>query len=299
MVNDLRGSLYSHLQRLSLAFHSRQQVGDTGDVRPEDEHQARPGAGAITPRRPFPLFNDIAVTMFRANSSYNGLQTTVERRLSKDEILERYLNTIYFGRGAYGIETAAKAYFGKDASQLDLGQAAVLASVINAPSLYDPANGAKAQDNLKNRVSYVLDGMVTEGWLKPADRATVTGPPQTIPPQKSQALTGPNGYIVAAVRNELTSTLKLEDSDIDRGGIADAARRDACDHERSEACEQVGVGRDQPTGRAEGPVEGPAVAVVVVQVRDREVAGARLVGRDRPDARRDPCRCRRDPSWRG
>jgi membrane peptidoglycan carboxypeptidase len=147
------------------------------------------------------------------------ISVKIDQQQSKDQILENYLNTIYYGRGAYGIETAAKAYFGKDASQLDLSQAAVLASVINAPSLYDPANGAKAQDNLKNRVSYVLDGMVTEGWLKPADRAMVTGPAPTIAPQKSQALSGPNGYIVAAVRSELTSTLKLDDSDVDRGGL--------------------------------------------------------------------------------
>ncbi len=147
------------------------------------------------------------------------ISVKIDQQQSKDQILENYLNTIYYGRGAYGIQTAAKAYFGKDSSQLDLGQAAVLASVINAPSLYDPANGAKAQENLKNRVSYVLDGMVTEGWLKPADRAAVTGPAQTIAPQKSQALSGPNGYIVASVRSELTSTLKLDDSDVDRGGL--------------------------------------------------------------------------------
>ena len=116
------------------------------------------------------------------------ISVKIDQQQSKDQILENYLNTIYYGRGAYGIQTAAKAYFGKDASQLDLGQAAVLASVINAPSLYDPANGAKAQERLKTRVTYVLDGMVTEGWLKPADRAAVTGPPQTIAPQKSQAL---------------------------------------------------------------------------------------------------------------
>ncbi|MEP6630059.1 MAG: transglycosylase domain-containing protein, partial [Lapillicoccus sp.] len=147
------------------------------------------------------------------------ISVKIDQQQSKDQILENYLNTIYYGRGAYGIQTAAKAYFGKDASQLDLGQAAVLASVINAPSLYDPANGAKAQENLKSRVTYVLDGMVTEGWLKPADRAAVTGPAQTIAPQKSQAFTGTNGYIVAAVRSELTSTLKLDDSDVDRGGL--------------------------------------------------------------------------------
>jgi len=147
------------------------------------------------------------------------ISVKVDQQQSKDQILENYLNTIYYGRGAYGIQTAAKAYFGKDASQLSLAEGAVLASVINAPSLYDPANGQKAQDKLKNRVTYVLDGMVTEGWLQPAERATVTGPAPTIPPQKSQALTGTTGYLVEVVRQELSDTLKLDDSDIDRGGL--------------------------------------------------------------------------------
>ena len=90
---------------------------------------------------------------------------------SKDEILEKYLNTIYYGRGAYGIQSAAKAYFGKDVSKLTVAEGAVLASVINAPSLFDPANGEKAQANLEKRYAYVLDGMVEEGWLSAAERA--------------------------------------------------------------------------------------------------------------------------------
>ena len=72
----------------------------------------------------------------------------IDGQLSKAEILEKYLNTIYYGRGAYGIQSAAKAYFGKDVSKLTVGEGAVLASVINAPSLYDPANGATAEANL-------------------------------------------------------------------------------------------------------------------------------------------------------
>jgi membrane peptidoglycan carboxypeptidase len=147
------------------------------------------------------------------------ISVKVDQQQSKDEILEDYLNTIYYGRGAYGIQTAAKAYFGKDVSELNLAQGAVLASVINAPSLYDPAIGAKQQENLKSRVGYVLDGMVAEGWLSPAERATVTGPAETIAPQQNAAIAGPNGYIVDAVRKELTGTLKLQDTDVARGGL--------------------------------------------------------------------------------
>jgi len=66
------------------------------------------------------------------------LALEIERRLSKREILERYLNQVYFGQGAYGIEMAAQVYFGKPASQLKLGESAMLAGLIRAPSRYSP-----------------------------------------------------------------------------------------------------------------------------------------------------------------
>ena len=147
------------------------------------------------------------------------LAVKIDQQQSKDEILQNYLNTIYYGRGAYGIQTASRAYFGKDASQLTVAEGAVLASVINAPSFYDPALGAKQQANLQNRFGYVLDGMVTEGWLSAAERATITAVPPTIAPQPNKTLAGTNGYLVNEVRKELVSALKLSDSDIDRGGL--------------------------------------------------------------------------------
>ena len=62
----------------------------------------------------------------------------INKEMSKEQILEGYLNTIYFGRGAYGIQAASKAYFNKDAKDLTVPEAAVLAAVVNNPSLYDP-----------------------------------------------------------------------------------------------------------------------------------------------------------------
>ncbi len=147
------------------------------------------------------------------------ISVKIDQQQGKDQILENYLNTIYYGRGAYGIQTASKAYFNKDVSQLSVAEGATLAAIVNAPSLYDPALGTKQQENLKTRVTYVLDGMVAEGWLSQADRDKVTGPADTVPPANNTAIAGPNGYIVDAVRKELGSTLKLSDSDIDRGGL--------------------------------------------------------------------------------
>src|SRR5688500_4571318 len=72
-----------------------------------------------------------------------ALARQLEKRLSKTEILERYLNTVYFGEGAYGIQAAANTYFGKDASDLSLPEAATLAGVIRVPEQYDPYKNPK------------------------------------------------------------------------------------------------------------------------------------------------------------
>src|SRR6202008_4590560 len=85
----------------------------------------------------------------------------LNREQTKQQILEGYLNTIYFGHSAYGIQAAAKAYFQKDAGELDLKECAALASVINNPTLYDPARGKDAKRELRERYRYVLDGMAS------------------------------------------------------------------------------------------------------------------------------------------
>ena len=69
------------------------------------------------------------------------LSLKIENQYSKDEVLEGYLNTIYFGRGAYGVQAAAQAYFEVDAKDLNLRQSAVLAALLNDPNDLDPANG--------------------------------------------------------------------------------------------------------------------------------------------------------------
>ncbi|MBN9096636.1 MAG: penicillin-binding protein [Pseudonocardia sp.] len=107
----------------------------------------------------------------------------ISKRETKDQILEDYLNTIYFGRGAYGIETAAKAYFGKDVGDLTVSEGAMLAGLIQSPAGGDPAVDLV---QAKARWNYVLDGMVETGWLTPADRAAQVFPDdwlRTAPPE--------------------------------------------------------------------------------------------------------------------
>ncbi len=86
----------------------------------------------------------------------------VENNLTKDEILTIYLTQIYLGSGAYGVEAAARTYFGKHAKDLNLAEAAVLAGLPKAPSYYDPY---KHPDRAKRRQRYVLDRLLKLGWI--------------------------------------------------------------------------------------------------------------------------------------
>jgi len=91
-----------------------------------------------------------------------NLALQIEKHYSKEEILEMYLNTVYFGRGAYGIETAAQAYFGISASKLSLTQSASLAAIIKAPAVYSPHTNP--EKNRARRV-YILNMMAENGMI--------------------------------------------------------------------------------------------------------------------------------------
>ena len=93
-----------------------------------------------------------------------ALSRQLEQRLTKKEILESYLNTVYFGNGAYGVQEAARTYFGRSVEGLTLAQAAMLAGVIQSPEDYDPYDQLKAA---KDRRDLVLSQMEELGWAKP------------------------------------------------------------------------------------------------------------------------------------
>ena len=99
------------------------------------------------------------------------LAVAMEERFSKDQILTMYLNRVYYGHGAYGLGAAAKVYFNKDPKDLTAAQAAFLAALIQAPTLYDPQNH---YDLAHDRELYVLDGMVATGALS-QDQADQAG----------------------------------------------------------------------------------------------------------------------------
>ncbi|MGI6083472.1 MAG: transglycosylase domain-containing protein [Limnochordia bacterium] len=108
----------------------------------------------------------------------------IERRYSKDEILEAYLNEVFFGHGAYGVEAAAKLYFGKRCSDLTLSEAAFLAGVINGPSVFSPFVD---RDAAVRRRNYVLDRMRQLGYITVEQAmAAAQSPLRTVPLQSHQ-----------------------------------------------------------------------------------------------------------------
>lgn len=139
----------------------------------------------------------------------------VEQKESKDQILQNYLNTIYFGRSSYGIQTASQAYFGTSVDKLTVSQGALLAAIIRSPGLYDPV---QHPDAARARWNYVLDGMVSQGWLSPEERAKQKFP-KVVKRKVTDSLGGTNGYLLDTVRREVEAKTGLTDADIDRGGL--------------------------------------------------------------------------------
>ncbi|BFV59158.1 transglycosylase domain-containing protein [Kitasatospora sp. CMC57] len=142
----------------------------------------------------------------------------VDATETKDEVLSGYLNTSYYGRGAYGIQAAAQAYYGIDAAQLNAAQGAYLAALLNAPSAYDVSTASPTgKQNATNRWNYVLDGMVQENWLSASDRAAITFP-EVKEPKSAPGLAGQAGYLVNAATEYLTTHNVLTDAQLAQGG---------------------------------------------------------------------------------
>ena len=139
-------------------------------VRLESGHW-RQGGSTIT--------QQLARNIFLTNSRTFGrkikeavLALALERKFSKDQILELYLNRVYFGGGAYGIDAASRTFFGHGAERLNLGEAAIIAGLVKAPSNYSPTADIQAA---RGRAGVVLNSMVENGFL-PASEAIAAHP---------------------------------------------------------------------------------------------------------------------------
>jgi membrane peptidoglycan carboxypeptidase len=141
----------------------------------------------------------------------------VERRFSKDEILEFYLNSVYFGSGAYGIKAAAREFYGKALSQLTVSEAATLSVLVRNPSLYNPR---RFPDNVLDRRDDVIDEMLQSGWITQLERDREVKKPLGVidhTPFKSES-----DHVVAEVRRQL---LDLEREEFDFLGTTKEERK--------------------------------------------------------------------------
>lgn len=128
-----------------------------------------------------------------------ALSMEIERTYSKERILELYLNTVYFGNGASGIEAAANTYFGVSSNELNLTQAAMLAGIVQSPSLHDPYKHAK---NAKQRRDTVLRAMLDEGYISPTTAKQAEAAALGVIPkgQRPGEAAYPAGHFVSEVR---------------------------------------------------------------------------------------------------
>ncbi|MEO6604666.1 MAG: transglycosylase domain-containing protein [Aeromicrobium sp.] len=146
------------------------------------------------------------------------LSIKIHNQRTKKEILEGYLNTIYFGNGAYGLEVAAQTYFDKSAKELDYEESALLATILNSPSFYDPyAEGA--EERITPRFHYVLDGMVTSGAITTEQRNEWQDKlPKVEKLKENNRYKGTKGFLLDMVKKEMRN-LEFTDSQIDGQGL--------------------------------------------------------------------------------
>jgi len=161
----------------------------------------------------------------------------IERQFTKQQILELYVNRIYFGNGCYGVETASQAYFGKSASKLNLPEAALLAGLIRSPNRFSPLKnpeGAKVQRNA------VLDRMVELKKISVAEaddakRARITPHPKRLPFIQEN-------YAMDAVQRDLNALLTQDQ--IDNGGLSIYTTLDPSVQNSAQRSEERRVGKE-------------------------------------------------------
>ncbi|MFG2195565.1 transglycosylase domain-containing protein [Streptomyces sp. NPDC048639] len=147
--------------------------------------------------------------------------------LTKDQILKGYLNTAYYGRGAYGIQAAAQAYYNKDCDDLTASESAFLSAVLNGPNFYDPAGGigdnatkALNTQRAEERWAWTLGREVQVKRMSAAERSRILadGFPTPKDPKLAKGLSGQNGYLVETAQKYVVKQTNLSPDDLSKGG---------------------------------------------------------------------------------
>lgn len=140
----------------------------------------------------------------------------IEKNFTKNEIIELYLNVSYFGRGAYGIESAAKIYFNKKASELTLTESALLIALLKSSEYYDPI---KNYDNALRRRNVVLNNMVVNGYLSESEYQKLKQIPISLATDRPSAIRTEAPHFIEYIRLQLTSIVEKYGYDLYRDGL--------------------------------------------------------------------------------
>ena len=158
----------------------------------------------------------------------------LERKFTKTQILELYLNRVYFGSGAYGIEQASQRYFGKSAKQISLPEAALLAGLVKSPSRLAPTRNF---DGAERRAQTVLAAMASVGFITPAsEKAALAHPPLIA----AQAGNGSSNYVADWVMDAINEVLGHVDEDIVVRTTIDTALQASAEQALTEELAQKG-----------------------------------------------------------
>jgi membrane peptidoglycan carboxypeptidase len=168
----------------------------------------------------------------------------IEQNFSKSEILESYLNTVYFGRGAYGVETASNQYFDKSVFELTLSEAIFLASLIRSPGLYDLYLSVENERRARDRFDFIALGMLDQGWISNQAFEGLKFP-LVLPRSQIQSFSGTKGHLLEHVRTEL-SQLGFTEDQIQKGGLRVATTLNSQYQSAAERVVRIGRPKDSP-----------------------------------------------------
>jgi len=235
----------------------------------------RQGASTITMQLPRNL--DLGLSRartFKRKAIEAVMALQIERKFTKDEIIEMYLNQVFLGHRAYGVEAGARAYFGKHVRDLDLAECALLAGMPQAPSRYDPYRRPELARQRRDRV---LGKMLEDGVISRQDHDRAVAQPVLTGQFQRPEPVGP--YFAEYVRQSLLSRFNREL--VYAGGLTVKTTLDVRMQRAAEQAVAAGIERymNMRAVQADSPAEPPQVALVAIDPRDGYIR-AMIGGRD-------------------
>ena len=204
------------------------------------------------------------------------LARKLEQKLSKEDILAMYVNEIYFGQGRYGVEEAARHFFGKPVGQVDVAEAALLAGVVNSPGRFNPFRHPKA---CRKRRAYVLEQMHRRGYISAADASRADAQPLPVEPKGGLDAEAP--YYVRHVRRQLNKRFGAQL--VRYGGLRVEVALDVLTQAAAEAAVARGLRRIDQRYRVVRPLrhypDAAAMAAGLKRLSSRQPRERRSIGR--------------------